>query len=446
MRQTHLANRIIYAPNTEPHTMKMNRMTKMTKALLLATLILGGSWVSQAQDIPAAINYQGRLTDNQGNTLTNGYYEIEFRIWDDTTSTAPASFVWGRSFPLHVVEGGLFNILLSNDGGEITSPGTPQFNDLREAFGGEDRYLGLTITVDPSGNVSSPTEISPRQQLASAAYAIQAQTANNVKNLGVTTSALANGSVTGSKIAVNAVTSSTIATNSVSAAKIQNNAVTTTKIASSAVTTAKIGNNQVTSEKLKINADYHLNDHTLLLGTDTTSGLKHNTTNTAFGGWGRDGALLFGSEGGMLGATSGISNRVVLSWSVDAVGIEQRLDAYGAMVNLSGHVNKKTLTPQFTAHADGTMMFYGRRGSADLQVWVNGTKLFAETSTIKGMTFYYDGDSNDGRSVMWPIRRGDKFQWNIRGYDTSSSHNPINNYLYFLPLGKNQGSASVSPN
>ena len=41
-----------------------------------------------------------------------------------------------------------------------------------------DRYLGLTITVSNGVNIVSQSEISPRQQLASAPYAVQAQTAN----------------------------------------------------------------------------------------------------------------------------------------------------------------------------------------------------------------------------------------------------------------------------
>ena len=435
MSPINLAKPAINPPNRKPRTMKTNQTRRMMKVWSLVTLLMVGTLASQAQNIPAAINYQGRLTDNLGATVTSGYYEIEFRIWDDPTSTAPASFVWGRSFPLHVVNPGLFNILLSNDGGEISSPGTPQFNDLRNAFAGEDRYLGLTIKVDPTGNVSTPTEISPRQQLASAAYAIQAQTANNVRDLGVTTSALANKSITGLKMAPDAVSTTTI---------LDSN-VTEAKIADGAVTTAKIATNAVTSEKLNIDDDVYLNDNTLFLTADTTSGLKHDTN---FAGFARDGAVLFGAGGGMLGATGGASNRVVLSWSEGAVGIEGRLDAYGTMVNLSSHVGSVGTTPEFTVHADGTMMFYGRRGIADLQVWINGGKdmIFKENAPILGCPFYYKASGTDGKSVTWPIKRGDKFRWNIRYVSTDSSLEPLENYLFFMPLGKNQGDDSVAPN
>lgn len=423
--------------------MRNTRSTKLFRTLSVAFGLAAAALSSQAQDIPAAINYQGRLTDNLGNTLASGYYEIEFRIWDDPTSTSPASLVWGRTFPLHVVNGGLFNILLTDDGGEVTTPGKPQSNDLRQAFGGEDRYLGLTIKVDPSGTTASPSEISPRQQLASAPYAMQAQTANAVRNLGVTSAALANTAVTTDKIATSAVTAAQIDNGAVTTAKIADSAVTTTKVADSAVTTAKIADRAVTSSKLNVNGDIRLNDHTMYLrsGSDTNHGLKHAGS---FAGRGYDGPALFGYGSGVLGTTSG-GEKAALSW--DSSG---SVSLFGAQVDLSKHVQAARQGAKFQANCDGFMMYYGRRGVADFQVWVDGgqTALFAENTSanpkIYGAAFYFDGDSNDGRSVMWPIKKGDHFQWSVRELNTGSNYNPINNKLYFLPLGLAQGSAAVT--
>jgi len=138
-----------------------------------------------AQNIPDAINYQGKLTDNLGNAVTSGYYEIGFRVWDHPTLAGSSDLIWGRSFPLHVMQDGIFNILLSNDGGAITNPVSPATNDIRQAFEGEDRYLGLTVTRNPAGAVPSPTEISPRQQLVSAPYAIHSQNATWAQQAGM---------------------------------------------------------------------------------------------------------------------------------------------------------------------------------------------------------------------------------------------------------------------
>jgi hypothetical protein len=144
--------------------------------LLLSTFSLPPSvW---ADDVPAAVNYQGRLSDNMGNPLASGYYHIEFRIWDDPLHTGSGDLIWGRMFPLHVMTGGVFTIVLTDDGGLLANP-APQIADIRDAFQGEDRYLGLTITQTPAGPVGTPAEISPRQRLVSAPYAFHAQHATS---------------------------------------------------------------------------------------------------------------------------------------------------------------------------------------------------------------------------------------------------------------------------
>lgn len=126
---------------------------------------------SFAADAPAAINYQGALLDNLGNAVSAGTYRVAFRIWDDPTDKGALDLVWGREFPVNVMTGGLFNALLTDSGDEVSDP-TPQTNDLREAFGDEDRYLGLTVMETPGGAVSGPDEIPTRQQMVSAGFAI----------------------------------------------------------------------------------------------------------------------------------------------------------------------------------------------------------------------------------------------------------------------------------
>ncbi|MBN2508593.1 MAG: hypothetical protein JXQ71_18105 [Verrucomicrobia bacterium] len=147
--------------------------------------------LAQDANIPAAINYQGKLTDSAGNALASGQYLVEFRIWEQPTGDNPADYVWGRSFPLYVVSGGLFNILLSNDGGQLTWPNaTGQVPSVLEAFEEPNRYLGLTVRQVPGGPVlTTATEISPRQRLVSAPYAIHAQQASSATYATVATNA-----------------------------------------------------------------------------------------------------------------------------------------------------------------------------------------------------------------------------------------------------------------
>jgi len=141
-------------------------------------------------DVPFMLNYQGRLTDNLGSAVTAGYYEIEFRIWDNPALSGAGHLIWGRSFPVYVMPDGIFNILLNDNGAATTNPIPPAFTNLQNAFDGTDRYLGLTVTRNPSGPVSSPTEISPRQRLVSAPFAIRAQKATYAEIAGTAGSAV----------------------------------------------------------------------------------------------------------------------------------------------------------------------------------------------------------------------------------------------------------------
>lgn len=147
---------------------------KTIHILTVAILVCTASQLCAQVDIPAAINYQGHLAvPSTGQPVDPGVYHVEFRIWGHPTSTDAGYAIWGRSFPVHVVTNGLFNILLSDDGGELSNP-APLTNDIRQAFMGADRYLGLRITQTPAGSVNVP-EISPRQRLVSAPYAMHAQ-------------------------------------------------------------------------------------------------------------------------------------------------------------------------------------------------------------------------------------------------------------------------------
>lgn len=108
----------------------------------------------QAQTIssPSLVNYQGRLTSSDGNGVT-GTRKLEFNVYDETGSKH-----WGpQIFGSVTVVDGHFNVILGTD---TTGRG------IAEAFDGKERFLG--IKVDDS------VEISPRQQILSTPYAIQA--------------------------------------------------------------------------------------------------------------------------------------------------------------------------------------------------------------------------------------------------------------------------------
>jgi len=142
---------------------------------VVLALLAGSAGLALGQSgIPNVINYQGKLTDSLGNPVTAGPYEVTFKIWNSLSGSTDADYIWGRSFPVNVVTNGLFNVLLT-DGVMV---GNPKTNQLLCAFEGDQRYLGLTITKALNNTVSPQVEISPRQRLASAPFAIHAYNAS----------------------------------------------------------------------------------------------------------------------------------------------------------------------------------------------------------------------------------------------------------------------------
>ncbi len=131
-----------------------------------------------AQAVPPAFNYQGRLTDDQGQPLASGEYTLAFRLWSDSTSLStadPNHLVWGRECAVTVVNG-TFNVILDGSGAPVAGAST---TEIGVAFTGANRHLGLTITRTPTGTVpvAQRKEILPRQQILSAPYALQAEQA-----------------------------------------------------------------------------------------------------------------------------------------------------------------------------------------------------------------------------------------------------------------------------
>jgi len=66
-----------------------------------------------AADIPMMINYQGRVTDGAGNPVTDGNYNMRFRIYDASTA---GSMLWDSGAQLVAVADGVFNVLLGDAG------------------------------------------------------------------------------------------------------------------------------------------------------------------------------------------------------------------------------------------------------------------------------------------------------------------------------------------
>jgi len=139
----------------------MTFKTQYMALLLMLGLGLATTALAQAanQQVPALVNYQGTLTDENGQLLETGPYAIAFRIYDAVDASDP---VWGpQTFPNVPVVNGAFNVILgeTDDAGE----------SLPQAFAGAQAYLGITVGNGP--------EIAPRQAILSAPYALRAKSA-----------------------------------------------------------------------------------------------------------------------------------------------------------------------------------------------------------------------------------------------------------------------------
>jgi len=131
------------------------------KISVILIIVVSGFFITStmAQDVPAiptVINYQGYLTDADGSPL-DGKYTITFRLFDESSGTHP--WLWQETQDTVNVNNGLFNILLGS-----VVPIEPS-----NLVG--DRYLSL--------QVKDEVEMKPRMRLASVAFSLRSQQANN---------------------------------------------------------------------------------------------------------------------------------------------------------------------------------------------------------------------------------------------------------------------------
>jgi len=95
--------------HTRNHRIEEGEMKTMCSAVavLLSLLVIGSTgWA-----IPQLMNYQGYLTDDLGNPVSNGTYSLTFRIWD--AETGPNQ-LWSEDHPTVSVTNGLFDVILGS--------------------------------------------------------------------------------------------------------------------------------------------------------------------------------------------------------------------------------------------------------------------------------------------------------------------------------------------
>jgi len=233
--------------------------------LLFSTLALLGS-SAFAQTVPDRINYQGNVKTATGlvGAGTAVTRPITFKFYKVATGGTATDLLWTEIQQVSILDGN-FSVLLGSGSGVPAGTNTGTFQAV---FANTSLYLGITVDVD---NVpSNDTEITPRQQLVTTAFAFRAGVAAKVDDAAingpmiaasaVSTAQLGAGAVTVEKIATSAVTTTQIldgsigaddlGTGAVNSAKILDGSITGADIAAGTIEAADIADNAVTSSKV----------------------------------------------------------------------------------------------------------------------------------------------------------------------------------------------------
>jgi|GEM_PF-4525095 len=130
--------------------LKKGKVVCMKRMILMFLILCLIGGLSEA--VPMKMNYQGRLTNSDGNPLS-GDYNIQFKIYDVESG---GSALWTEDHSGVPVSNGIFNVVL----GDNTSLESSDFTD------GGQRWLGI--------NVAGDGEMIPRRKIVSVAYSINA--------------------------------------------------------------------------------------------------------------------------------------------------------------------------------------------------------------------------------------------------------------------------------
>ncbi|MBI4060598.1 MAG: hypothetical protein HY403_04140, partial [Elusimicrobia bacterium] len=148
----------------------LNRRRR-ARAWLASALAVLQAFLPLAVDaaIPQRINYQGKLGDASGNPH-NGTYSFRFELYSTETGGSPlfTEDVTGAANAISVVNG-IYSVQI----GSLTAGGIPL-----NALSNQDTWLQLSVKAGT--DLTGAEILSPREKLASTAYAIRALSSENL--------------------------------------------------------------------------------------------------------------------------------------------------------------------------------------------------------------------------------------------------------------------------
>lgn len=171
---------------TDLYLHRENLVMRIAGVALVCLVLMAVPAGAQNPEVPAEMNYQATLLDDNGIAVVTGTYTIEMRIYDtDADTTAPNNLIWGpqifdgigvgtvdgHSSQVQVIDG-QFSIVL----GDLDTGGKM----LTDAFTAPDRWLDITVIDFPIA--LTDTTFAPRQRILSAPYAMHAKDADTLGN------------------------------------------------------------------------------------------------------------------------------------------------------------------------------------------------------------------------------------------------------------------------
>lgn len=169
---------------------------------LVVTAAMALSHVAQAQTsgVPGFISYQGQVLNASGSPVGAGTpvsRSAIFRIWDHPSNTLVGNLVYSEQQTITISEGE-FSVLVGQGVATTTtqfgySEAAKKLTDVGQAFSGPTRYLGVTVD---DGTATADNEITPRQQVVSAAFAMRSKVAETLAtSTGTALTVLDNGNI-----------------------------------------------------------------------------------------------------------------------------------------------------------------------------------------------------------------------------------------------------------
>ncbi len=143
----------------------------LVACLVLLTTLLVTSHFALAAPPPSTMNFQGRLRDDSGNIKPDGLYNMQFRIY---TASTGGSAVWSESRTgANRIQ--LTNGLFSTQLGEVTPLPASLFDNTNLYF---EITMATPATATTSGAPTWESPMTPRNKLATSAYAFNAAMLN----------------------------------------------------------------------------------------------------------------------------------------------------------------------------------------------------------------------------------------------------------------------------